>query len=562
MKINFIWALGMMTLMFASCSDRIENITESNESVLANELYAKGYVYPLSKAYQAMNPITRSGETSFETDWENKQFVYTYSGEKANLPWANVTDSNIPLDIALDVKKADGWQMLLHTLTNSPGGTRDLNYMVLYNIRTGILKVFYYIESNPQMNNAGIWELSFSNSHQMFNATRDFTFPMEMETNTHWGCTNLVTNKTKGFLRGWNSFQVLLTYDQNENASDRYIDIITHSLNESKDSLLINMEGYSSGTIITQGSQNPLAEINNKIATVAGKNAEEWINNKYGSKISPETRSAILAAGASAIVKAGLNKLLDNFTATLKKPTETRSDVTITTTTTGKIVGNRAFNSSSPTTGLRTLFSESLVGGKLGAWNLTSTPTIYLYPLAGHVGNGNYRLFGSSTRSHCEVAINPRLAPYIVSQKVEHDIIPQEYPDFPYNSFDPGEMGDCYDYGRYGDGLHIYYDKYNKFQSKLYCNIYSKYGKDLPAIFVPNEGLSKPRTFAVKRTKLRVTLTLVTDIEGKRDTTVSTRTFVPKFEWDPIEYERYKDVDFSKLERFSCPQDIYGYPDN
>ena len=180
-KTILIIALNIAAFVLASCSDNLENLIKDDVIVL-DEQFLNGYVYPLSNTYQAMYSATRSEEISFETDWENRSFVYTYSGAKVDLPWASVTDSNLPLD----------------------------NYMILYNIRTGVLKVFYYLESIPQFNNTGIWELSFTNSHQMFNAMRDFTFPVGMENNTHWGGTNFVTNKTKGFLRGWNCFQTVL----------------------------------------------------------------------------------------------------------------------------------------------------------------------------------------------------------------------------------------------------------------------------------------------------------------------------------------------------------------
>ena len=83
-------------------------------------------------------------------------------------------------------------------------------------------------------------------------------------------------------------------------------------------------------------------------------------------------KSALLAGGASAIVKKGLHKLFSNFTATLKKPTETISDLQFTTKTTGNINGDFTFNSSSPVMGLRALFSEDMIGGKLRSEEHTS----------------------------------------------------------------------------------------------------------------------------------------------------------------------------------------------
>ena len=43
---------------------------------------------------------------------------------------------------------------------------------------------------------------------------------------------------------------------------------------------------------------------------------------------------------------------------------------------------------------------------------------------------------------------------------------------------------------------------------------------------------------------------MVTEFEGKRDTTVSTRTFIPQIEWAPTLYNALKDVDMRNLGYF------------
>lgn len=553
-KSNLFLVLGLIGSMLFSCSEREMNLVVNNDSAVVDSLYLQGYVFPLSKAYQAMHPATRSGETSFETDWENKTEIYTFTGEKANLPWADVTDPNIPLEIAKDVKKQDGWQMLFHTFANTPGSTRDLNYIILYNIRTGVLKVFYYKETTPQANNTGIWKLSFTNPHHMFNAVKDFPLPAEMGTDTNWTTTNFVKNETKGFVRGWNCFQILLTYDPNENTSNRQLEITTHNLNQANIDLFCNLAGYSQGAVITHGSSNPLSKISTKLATLAGKQAEKWINDNMGSKVNAESKSAILAMGASAIVKKGLNKLFDNFTATLTKPTETRADLQFTTTTTGSIGGTFSFASTSPVMGLRTLFSEDIVGGKLGAWNLKATPSVYIDPRAGHdpsrPGMPYYKFFGS-TQYVYDLEINPRLAPYIIKKWTDIDVIENDsakFPaNFPHENFNCGNMANM---GRVG--LDIQFNKNNKFRPEIFTS-----GKTLPAVFIDKTSIYGERTFSVQTFALRVTLNLVTEIEGKRDTTVSTRTFIPKVEWDPVTYNRLKNVDFSQFTWYSCPPDLF-----
>ena len=86
-KTILIIALNIAAFVLASCSDNLENLIKDDVIVL-DEQFLNGYVYPLSNTYQAMYSATRSEEISFETDWENRSFVYTYSGAKVDLPWS------------------------------------------------------------------------------------------------------------------------------------------------------------------------------------------------------------------------------------------------------------------------------------------------------------------------------------------------------------------------------------------------------------------------------------------------------------------------------------------
>ena len=52
-------------------------------------------------------------------------------------------------------------------------------------------------------------------------------------------------------------------------------------------------------------------------------------------------------------------------------------------------------------------------------------------------------------------------------------------------------------------------------------------------IYVPKVTIHEEKKYNAANIFMKVTLNLVTEIEGKRDTTISTRTFVPKLEWDP-----------------------------
>ncbi len=48
-----------------------------------------------------------------------------------------------------------------------------------------------------------------------------------------------------------------------------------------------------------------------------------------------------------------------------------------------------------------------------------------------------------------------------------------------------------------------------------------------------------------------MTLNMITEFEGKRDTTISTHTYIPRIEWDPKLYDLYQGskYDYKKRHR-------------
>ena len=133
-RFNLVFSIMVIvTIVITSCQD--ETFVESQTVVTEN--MDNGIVYPLSKKAQ-----TRA-LSAFDTDWENQTYVILNNGEPVNLPWYN-SDGNLPLQMAYDVKKEDGWELILHTFSgNSLPHDTNKNYMFLYNQRTGMLKVLY-----------------------------------------------------------------------------------------------------------------------------------------------------------------------------------------------------------------------------------------------------------------------------------------------------------------------------------------------------------------------------------------------------------------------------------
>lgn len=89
-----------------------------------------------------------------------------------------------------------------------------------------------------------------------------------------------------------------------------------------------------------------------------------------------------------------------------------------------------------------------------------------------------------------------------------------------------------------GVGMQIYSDD---MKSALYMRegLYNRYGRAPRTIFVPKENYDLAGGLGYDMTNrfLKFSLYLVTEFEGKRDTTLHTRTFAPKVAWDPVLYE-------------------------
>lgn len=464
----------------------------------------------------------------------------------------------------------------MHTLSNTSITLEDdINYMILYNQRTGMLKIFYYVEDNI-INNGGVWTLNFPYlTHQLFNHTGFLALPMDINYANNYSSTNASTKADASFRRGWNGFQVQLVYDDSNDVSDAKLSIETECTNTWNVNLYGDFVGYSDGTLITHGSSNPITKLNNDIVSVFGNEAKEYIANNFDDNAS--TRS-LLSGIASAIVGWGVNKILGAVTAGFSQPTMTTIDLSFTTKTNGTISGDFSFNGNSPAVTFRPNFSTDDIGCHLGVWNLATTPTVYVDPRAylipeSGVINDNYYRLGGITGYDYDLRINPDIKDHIVKYWVDINMVRYQS----YNTIIENPIQN-FDYGSIGSGkkvltgfvdtdrfrtLHPIYtgtdDEGKTFQlydddMKAACymreGLYQKYGnKTLRTIFMPKETyyLGGNPEYSMSDRFMKFSLYLVTEFEGKRDTTLFTRTFAPKVEWDPDLYEAYKNYPFENM---------------
>lgn len=391
MKKFYYFLAVISSCVYSSCSDTLL----SDVSPPKVEANVSGIVYPLKMKSRSLS--------SFETNWENQTTVTLKSGLPVILPWAPNSDANLPVQMRDDIKKEDGWVFLLHTLgDNASTVNNNTNYMLFYNQRTSVLKVFYYLE-NVVTNNYGFWMIDLGTlNHQFFNHSNDLAVPMDVNYINYWQCNNASSIFDLAFREGWNGFQVQLAYDTTNDIENVELDIKTRNANISIHDLYGDFSGKIQGSIVSHGSVNPFQGIISDIASVFGNTATDYIKEEFNDTItSSRTILESLVSGiGGAIVKDGINKLFTNLTAGFSKPTTNISDITLTTKITGNLKGTSQFNGSAPIMTYSAPFSTSDLGINLGVWNLASAPTIYLHPLADRTSeyfNGkeyNYKMRG------------------------------------------------------------------------------------------------------------------------------------------------------------------------
>lgn len=158
-----------------------------------------------------------------------------------------------------------------------------------------------------------------------------------------------------------------------------------------------------------------------------------------------------------------------------------------------------------------------------------------------------------------DLRINPDLQPYLITHWVEMNVVRyinkgdsvllNPVANFDYGTLGSKNSGSLFNYNR---PLNYIYngdeDGNNKIveedmKSVVYARegLYDRYGQSPTVISVPNEAMyiAGDLKYPMEDTYLKFNLFLVTEFEGKRDTTLHTRTFVPKVEWDPVLYNQY-----------------------
>ena len=535
-KVTFM--LFMTVMFLVSCSESLENSVESLSKENAKELVA----YPMR------SHGTRAGVSSEQGEWESWDKITLADGQSVFSPWNKLqTTGSVPVDIRMDIKHKDGWNLIAHTVNGN--GEKGLNYLVFYNRYTGILKVFCHAEKNTP-NTTGIWHLHFEQPQSFLAFSDQIAELSSSKRKNDIYVVNVTNEKGKAFTGGWNCFLTELAYDPN--FSEGTLQIIPECLSTLNVSLGGDLDAYTEGTIISATSSNPLTSIVNGVANVAGKAAETWVGNAIGNGKFTKVKNVVVE-GAGTIVKKGVGSLLGTFIGGFNKNGETTQTVNLKTTGKIKLEGTISTVQAGSIVPLSMSISVKDVG-RLGVWCLTQTPKVYMGPYATNVGKdatSSYwykyqflpRIDNTQTRY---VTINPDLVEEIGKNNVKYSI-----DTYLRNSYTSEDLG-----GSYSDRV-AYASNFN---DKLYDDTYSSNGlfytvslplldkngqvlENLDDMFVPYEIFlpNAPGGYKGASPNIRC-LSYYKQVYGVQLTTTTGdtvqlyHTFIPRLQWD---YSRF-----------------------
>ena len=225
----------------------------SNDSFVVNENIGSHFSNPREKViYTSSKARTRSMAADAVGEWETWETVTLNSGNKVYTPWNSMSATAIPQDIREDIKYANGWRLIAHTLTGKDNG---LNYLIFHNIYSGILKGYYYWENSSPQNN-GIWEIHFCQPHSASTFCDQYSKLSSDRNSINFYIGNITNDDNKAFAQGWNCFQTELAYDPNLKYTT--MQIIPSNNNTGRISLSGDIVSETDGSVISTITTNSL----------------------------------------------------------------------------------------------------------------------------------------------------------------------------------------------------------------------------------------------------------------------------------------------------------------
>ncbi len=527
----------------------------------------------------------------FSNSWELYDTIHDINGESIPTPWNPAGTVGAFSEDFSDVKIDDGWRFVTSQFNGSAADR--LNFFMLYNEVTGILKLFYYCRSSSLTHNNAMWLFSFQDINnnttlnKMFNAAADVALPNDVNvpTSSEYKVSASNTYENRAITNGWNVAKIPLCYSPD--LPQRYrLNIKTIAHTTSYISLFADFDSKTTGTAISSYRTSYIPDFEESLVKSSKEATREWLEKQPTITKLPKLLADFATGSGSALVADGLNLLGSSFFGLFSQQQSTNYIIELTTNTHGNIEGQIISPTGTGIIPFSILIDKNKIGYELGSWTLADYPTLYVHPVAAKISDKptddecEYRLVGTGNFK-CDVILNPELEKHVISKTVEcvpiyfYNVIdslkPQTYiypstegtiggrfPNF-YEGLRPLKENPIYDFG----------DKAPVLLNGLAATT-SFYGpKNIHSTDPVSKGfwdyIYVPKETQYCNTKIKynmcdifakVTVTLKVKYGNKISTAVMTRTYSPRIEWDPVQVERYKDMSIEYLQNYAAKDHI------
>lgn len=518
-------------------------------------------------------------QLDFNNNWEYFSKVVTSNGSLIWTPWSSDAVGEFDRNCGKDIKKEDGWVLIKNTCDEYPIHIDSVHLLVFYNKKSGDLKIFYYNQASFIRHSTGIWNFGFKNIQGITNSLNEISLPTYIQFDNSdkytWITTPSTEHERKYFNIGWNCAIIPnLAYDPKAEGHQELV-ISTKGSEVTISDLQLETLGSYEGVIITNGVRNPLENMQKTLITHTGEKASEWIKEQIGKK---NLFTKLMTTGVKGLIKAGVNLITRNFFGSFSESTSAIQNLRMTSKLNTKGTVTSITNVQTGIVAKSIPIGKLDTGVEFGVWNLSDNPTVYLHPVGviyslanGFESDDNLYAFTNSGKYKTELVVNTQLRLNMIKCWTECDLItyiPSDNGTYPLPLKEITDFGSIGSYAGgtgvfpyfedkdklYKDSKHILY-KGMHFNSGYY-RLWNKYYKDkfspvFKYIYAPsNDDIRRGGSFIVnsKGIYVQVSFYAITKFSNKIDTIVNTRTYLPKFEWDPDLVKNYKDDSMANLQ--------------
>ena len=309
------------------------------------------------------------------------------------LPWYTGANTQIPYGLLTEYLPEHGWEMVYNYCIEIPPAEIDKNYLIFYNKFTGILRVFYHNRLDVTSASTTFWKFELTSPSSLLNAVGQIALPMSFQaSNPSTYISNLTSVPSKSITKGWNCFDVELSYDNlihntnaNFNINVYNQDVSTITINGS---LGLEHEG---SIVTTMATSSPLPWTAAEGAKIAGEGAKVFMRDSLLPKkgVTSSAITSMLSGGTSALVQKGIQLIVGSLLG--KKSAAVSYDSQLKMTSTGTIsMTGQMTRLNNPN--ISTIINNPLPGSEksvnstflpsydtpLGVWNIENDPLCYI----------------------------------------------------------------------------------------------------------------------------------------------------------------------------------------